>query len=203
MAQVKLKKVRISFPDLYTAKSFMVGGKPTDPKFGATFLIEPGSENFKLIQAAIKEAATEKWKNKAGSIIEGIKDNPNKFCFRNGKTKPDWEGYQGMWFISAKNKNAPTVLHKKDGELKPLPEKDGKILSGCYVNAIIEIFAYETGGNGISAELNGVMYHSDGANLGGGGRRAKVEEFGDLGDGAQADDFATEDDANDFFGDAA
>jgi len=190
MTQVKLKKVRISFPDLYKAKSFLIAGKPTEPKYGATFLIEPGSDNFKAIQAAIKEAAKEKWKDKAGSIIEGIKDNPNKFCFRNGKTKPDWEGYQGMWFISAKNKNAPTVFDR-DGKT-PLPESSGKIYSGCYVSAIIEIFAYDTGGNGISAELNGVMYHSDGDNLGGGGRRAKADEFGDLSDGADAEDFASE-----------
>ena len=195
MAQIKLKKVRLSFPDLYTAKSFMIAGKPTEPKYGATFLIEPGSENFKAIQVAINEVAKDKWKDKAGNIIKSIKDNPNKFCFRNGNTKPEYEGYEGMWFIAAKNKLAPAVFDR-DGKT-PLPESAGKIYSGCYVSAIINIFAYETGGNGISAELNGVMFHSDGDNLGGGGVRSKADDFADLTDGADAPEFGAEES---FFG---
>ena len=49
MAQVQLLKVRIAFPALFEAKTINEG----DAKFGANFIIEPGSKNAKALAAAM------------------------------------------------------------------------------------------------------------------------------------------------------
>lgn len=49
--KIKLAGVRLSFPDLFKAVEFKTGdGKP---RFNASFLVDPGSENDKKIKAAI------------------------------------------------------------------------------------------------------------------------------------------------------
>ena len=52
--KLKLTNVRLAFPDLFEAKEFEAGdGKP---RYSATFLVEPGSENDKAIRKAQKAA---------------------------------------------------------------------------------------------------------------------------------------------------
>lgn len=171
--KVILKNVRLSFPDLFEPKAFQAGDTP---KYKASFLIaKDDAAQLKAIEAAIKATATEKWGAKADAVLKGIRGNPNKFCFQDGDTK-EYDGYAGHMSVSANSKVRPLVY---DRDKTPLVAADGKPYAGCYVNASIEFFAYDTPSNGISASLKGVQFASDGDAFGG-GAPASPDEFDDL-----------------------
>lgn len=178
--KVKLKNVRLSFPDLFVARPFKAGDQP---KFGAQFLVKKGSPLDKEIQAAILAVANAKWPGKGAGVVKTIKSNPNKYCYQDGDTR-DYDGYEGMMALSAKNAVRPLVL---DRDKSPLTQEDGKPYAGCYVNATVEIFGYTNSGNGISAELKGVQFVKDGDAFSA-GSPADPDDFDDLSDGADADD---------------
>ena len=181
--KVKLKHVRLSFPDLFQAVEYQTGdGKP---RFNATFLIEPGSENDKAIRAAIKAAATETWAAKAPAMLKQFEGNSLKYCYLDGDTK-EYDGYAGVWYLSAHNKTRPLVI---DRDKTPLTAADGKPYAGCYVNASVEIYAQNNENKGIRASFNGVQFVADGDAFGG-GAPASPEEFEDLGVDAEGDDLA-------------
>ena len=176
--KITLNEVRLSFPDLFTARPFKPGDKP---KFKAAFLIPKDSPQIKAIEVAILAAARGRWGAKAEAIIKSIRGNPNKFCFQDGDTK-EYDGYAGMMALSAGNASRPLVI---DGQKNPLTEADGKPYAGCYVNGIVEFFAYDNSGNGISASLKGVQFVRDGDAFGG-GAPASVDDFESLEEGADA-----------------
>lgn len=178
--KIKLNNVRLSFPGLWKPEPFKPGD---DPKFKATFLVPKDSELDKQVQAAILETAKAKWGAKAAAVLKGITNNPNKYCYQDGDTKP-YDGYEGMMALSAKNGKRPLVI---DRDRTTLTEADGKPYAGCYVNATVEFFAYENSGNGISASLMGVQFYKDGDAFGGGGVSSE-DDFDELDDGADADD---------------
>lgn len=180
--KIKLSNVRLSFPGLFRPEPF----KPGDPpKYKATFLVEKGSEQHKQVEAAILAAAREKWGAKAEKILASIRNNPNKFCYQDGDTKA-YDGYEGNFALAAKNALRPTVI---DRDRTPLAEDDGKPYAGCYVNGLVDIFAYENSGNGISASLMGVQFAGDGDAFAGGGV-ANADDFDDVSTGADADTLA-------------
>lgn len=178
--KIKLQNVRLSFPGLFKAEAFKPGD---DPKFKATFLVPKDSPQMAEIEKAILETAKFKWGAKAEKALAGMRNNPNKFCMQDGDTK-SYDGYEGMMAISAKSTIRPLVI---DRDRTTLAEEDGKPYAGCYVNASVEFFAYENSGNGISAQLAGVQFVSDGDAFGG-GSAADAADFDDLGDGNDADD---------------
>ncbi|MEQ1975021.1 DUF2815 family protein [Xenorhabdus sp. SGI240] len=180
--KIKLPIVRLAFPDLYEATQ--VNGQG-DFKFRSTFLIdkERQKELINQIEAAIKKVATEKWGAKAESILKSIRGNNMRFNFRDGDDKPDYDGYPGCMYISASNKSRPLVI---DRDRTPLTAQDGRPYSGCYVNATINIFAYDNNGKGISASLAGVQFFRDGDAFAGGGV-ASVDDFDDISEGADAE----------------
>ncbi|PHM39296.1 hypothetical protein Xmau_02900 [Xenorhabdus mauleonii] len=179
--KITLKNVRLAFPDLFEATQ--VNGQG-DFKFRATFLIpKERKELIAEIESAIIKVATEKWGAKAEGIIKTIRGNNMRFNFRDGDEKTDYDGYAGNMFISASNKSRPLVI---DRARSPLTAQDGRIYSGCYVNATISIFAYDNNGKGISASLSGVQFFRDGDAFAGGGI-ASVNDFDDLSEGADAD----------------
>lgn len=178
--ELKLANVRLSFPALFTPEAFQPGDPP---KFKATFLVEKGSALHTKIDAAILATAREKWGAKAEKLVAGMRGNPNKFCFQDGDGKA-YDGYEGMMALSAKNSVRPLVL---DANKSPLQEADGRPYAGCYVNAILDLFAYENTGAGISASLKGVQFLRDGDSFTGGGA-ASEDDFEDVTAGATADD---------------
>lgn len=187
--KVKLQEVRLIYPDLFTPVEYTIGdGKP---RYNATFLIEPGSENDKLIKAAIKAVADEKFLKKAPANLKQWEGNPQKYCYLDGNAKED-ERYTDTWVLaahtSAKRPPAPKVI---DRNKTPLTERDGKPYSGCYVNAAVEIYAQGDPNTGIRASFTIVQFVRDGDAFGA-GTPTSVDEFDDLGveDGLGDDDVA-------------
>lgn len=159
--KIALQKVRLSFPDLFTAKAFEEGGTKT---YGCTFLVEPGSANDKTIRAAMQKAAEEKWGAKHAPILKAAiaANNSQKVCYWSGDTK-EYDGYAGQMALTAKrqeSKGRPLVIDK---DKSPLTEADGKPYAGCYVNASVEIWSQENKfGKTLRCELLGLQFAGDG-----------------------------------------
>lgn len=177
-----LSNVRLSFPGLWKAEPYKPGD---DPKFKATFLVEKGTPLAAEIDAKILAVLKEKYPSKADSLLKGIRGNSNKFCWQDGDAK-SYAGYEGMMALSTKATIRPSVM---DTNRAPLVEADGKPYAGCYVNASVDIFAYEKSGVGISASLRGVQFVRDSDPFSG-GSPATADDFADVEDGATADDLA-------------
>lgn len=162
MAKIQMKNVRLTFPVLFDAKQVNNQG---DPKFSAAFLFEPTHPQVPELTAAIIAVATEKWGDKAMEELGKLKA-ADKICVHDGDSKSDYDGYAGMKFINASNKVRPLVI---GAQREVLAASDGKPYSGCYVNAIIEVWAQANQfGKRINASLLGVQFVKDGTRLAGG-----------------------------------
>ena len=182
--EVKLKDVRLSFPDLFTAKDYQGNGKF---RYSATFLIVPGSENDKLIQAAILAAAKEEYGKDAGQI-EAWRGNPQKFCYTPGSLKK-YDGYEGMMALSTHRYATQGRVGVYNRDLTPLTEADGKPYGGCYVNARVEIWAQGGKNAGIRGGLVSVQFVRDGDAFSG-ATKPSADDFELIEEGANAEDIA-------------
>lgn len=168
--KVRLDNVRLAFPKLFVAESFNGQG---DPKFSATLLFAPGSPAEAKVKQAMTEAAKGKWGDKAADMFKQLKA-AGKICLQDGNAKSNLAGYEGMMYVNASNEIKPKVI---DGAKRPLSIEDGKPYSGCYVNAVIEVWAQQNSyGKRINASLLGIQFAGEGERLSGGGA-ASEDDF--------------------------
>lgn len=155
--KIKMQNVRLSFPSLFQTATF--GGEDTG-KYEATFILDK-TEHAKVIEqvkAAMAQLAKERLKGKLPPA--------DKLCFKDGDDL-DREEFQGKMTIKASTKKRPLVI---DSDKTPLAEADGKPYAGCYVNAIISLWAQDNQyGKRINAQLDGVQFRADGEPFGDGG----------------------------------
>ncbi|EDW0701062.1 DUF2815 family protein [Salmonella enterica subsp. enterica] len=178
--KVKLNNVRNAFCHVHEATDFEGDG---DFKFRDTFLIPKNSELDKQIWADVRKVAKDAWGDKYEKILESIKHIPNRAGYRDGDTKPEYEGYEGHMFLTASNKVRPLVI---DRDRSPLVAADGRPYSGCFVNAVVTVYAYDYMGKGIGFSLGGVQFLRDGDAFTG-GQPVSVDAFDDISEGADAD----------------
>lgn len=173
--KITLKHVRLAFPELWEAKT--VNGEG-DPAFSASFLLPKNHPQVKEIRDAEEAVGKEKFGAKWPQVKKEIQAN-NRVVLKDGDAKSGYAGYEGNLFISSRNKTRPTVI---DRNRSPLTAADGKPYAGCFVNAIIELWAQDNNyGKRINASLSGVQFVKDGEPFSG-GRPAAADEFDDLGD---------------------
>lgn len=182
--KVKLTDVRLSFPVLFKAEEFKAGdGKP---RFSAAFLIQPGSENDKAINAAIAAEANTTFEKKASVMLESFRGNANKYCYMKGDLK-DYDGYAGMMVLASHRRASsgrPLVI---DQQKNPLVEEDGKPYGGCYVNATVEIYGQKGENAGIRCGLLAIQFARDGDAFTA-GTKPSADDFDDIKEGATAED---------------
>lgn len=190
--EVKITNARISFAHGLFKATAMEEGQT--PKFGADFILQDGAKVFKKtdagwVEAPIKDimlaVANEAWKGKGAEMLGDLE--ASKKCYRNGdkrrnKAGDTYEGYEGCWYVTAKNATRPTVV---DRNRNPVQESDGVVYSGCYVNVIFDLYAVtDPKRKGVFAGLKGVQFAKDGDAFAG-GSVAKADAFDDLGDAPQ------------------
>ena len=181
--QVKLKNVRLAFPNLFVAKAVNAGDAP---KFSASFLIPYGNAQIAMIDKAIDAVAADKWGAKGASTAKTLRAG-GKVCLRDGAIKEDYTGFEGHMFVSATNSTRPLVI---DADKSPLTAEDGKPYAGCYVNVSLDIWAQDNAwGKRVNASLSGVQFLRDGDAFAG-GAPASVDDFDDVTEGADAEDLA-------------
>jgi hypothetical protein len=179
--KIKLNAVRLSFPQLFEAKTVNGEGKPA---FSAAFLINPKDPQVAAINAAIDAVAKEKWGAKAEANLKLMRAS-DKVCLHDGDLKSNYDGFPGNLYVSARSTTRPLVIDK---DKSPLTEQDGRPYAGCFVNASIELWAQDNNyGKRVNASLRGVQFFKDGDAFAGGGA-ASEDEFDDIAEGATADD---------------
>ena len=170
---VKLNNVRLCFPQLFEAKTVNGEGKPA---FSAAFLIDPKDPQLDVLNKAIEAVAKEKWGAKSDAMLKTIRA-ADKTCLHSGDLKANYDGFEGMMYVSARNALRPLVV---DVNKAPLTAEDGKPYAGCYVNASVELWTQDNNyGKRVNATLRGVQFYKDGESFAGGGV-ASDDDFDDL-----------------------
>lgn len=168
--KVTLQNVRLSFPHLFEPAQVQGQG---DAKFSASFIIAKDHPALAELSKAIVAAATEKWGAKANEMLTQLKA-AGKLPVRDGDGKASYAGYGGNLYLNASSKTRPLVIN---GDKSPLTAADGKMYSGCYVNAIVQMWAMDNQyGKRINASLMGVQFVKDGERLAG-GETASADDF--------------------------
>jgi len=196
MAIVKLENVRLSFPDLFEAKQFEGSGPFY---YGAAFLmpedhpvlVQQPDQTWKksTVAKVILAVATEAWKGKAQTIVDSIRNNPQKCCWYDGNIK-EYDGYEGNFALNAKREQSKGRPVVKDRDASPLESSDGKPYAGCYVNASVEFWAQDNKfGKGIRSTLRGVQFVKDGDAFSA-GSPMQDDEFGAIDAPETEDDIA-------------
>lgn len=170
--------VRLSFANVWEPKSINGGTE----KYSASIIIpKSDSKTIDAINRAMN-AAIEEGRGKFGGKV------PNrsalKLPLRDGDIdRPDDLAYAGSFFVNANSTTAPQVV---DLALNPILERS-EIYSGVYARVSINFYAFNSNGNrGIACGLGNIQKVRDGEPLGG--------------KSSAADDFASDDDFNDFLG---
>ena len=170
---VKLNNVRLCFPQLFEALTINGEGKPA---FSAAFLIDPKDPQLEVLNKAIEAVAKEKWGAKSDAMLKTIRA-ADKTCLHSGDLKANYDGFEGMMYVSARNALRPLVV---DVNKAPLTAEDGKPYAGCYVNASVELWTQDNNyGKRVNATLRGVQFYKDGESFAGGGV-ASDDDFDDL-----------------------
>ena len=171
-----------------TRFSYLVVNEPKainggTPKFSVSLIIPKNDTvTIEKVKAAI-QAAYEEGQSKlkgSGKSVPALK--AIKTPLRDGDLeRPDDEAYKGCYFINANSTNKPGVV---DADRQPILDTS-ELYSGIYGRASINFYAFNTNGNrGIACGLNNLQKLRDGEPLGG---KSRAE-----------DDFADEDDDDDF-----
>ncbi len=194
---MKLKNVRLSFPNIFRPSQFDANATP---KYSAMLIVPKNHPQYKDLNAKIKSVLTAKWGDDAlkdKALLKKI-----KICVRDGSEK-DGAGFgEDVVFFNSTNANRPTVV---DRDRTPLTESDGRPYAGCYVDVVVDFWAQDNQyGKRINASLAGIQFRADGEAFGG-GQPAPADAFDDLSDdesGVAVED-DDEDDEDDFLGNAA
>lgn len=161
--KIKLNNVRLAFPQLWEAKT--VNGEGT-PAFSATFLIPQDHPQMESLMGVVEAVAKDKWGEKAPAMLKQLRAQDKALC-HDGDLKAQYEGFGGVLYINARNTTRPLVI---DRDKTPLVAADGRPYAGCYVNALIDVWAQDNNyGKRINAGLQGIQFVKDGDAFAGGG----------------------------------
>ena len=167
--KIKIKNARLSFNDLFTAKSFDGG----DAKFSGTFILSDDStvvvdgvaSPYTKLADICQKVLIEKFGKAPAKVENWLYNKADGTTTRNPFTNEDGEYWAGFtadtWYVSANKKESQC----RNGEMtvvdqlcQPLAANSGQMHSGVYVNAVIDVYAYETSkGKGVTGSLEGVQ----------------------------------------------
>jgi hypothetical protein len=149
MPKIKIHNARLSFPSLFRKAQF----QGDETKYEATLMLhkEDHADTIVEIQNAIKAGIKEH--------LKGAKVPSDKICLKDGDESGRDE-YEGHFTLKAANNKRPKVI---DRDKTPLTEDDNKPYSGCYVNAVVDLWYQNNGyGKRVNANLLGVQFYKDG-----------------------------------------
>ena len=160
---IKMANVRLSFPSLFQTEIF--AGDDTE-KYAATFILDPQEHKnvIKEIESEIKRLTDEKFDGKALKY--------DRVCLKDGDDSGT-DLLEGKYTIKATTKKRPLTINRDKSQVT---EDDDIFYAGCYVNAIISLWAQNNQwGKRINASLGGVRFCSHGEPFQAGG--VDADEF--------------------------
>jgi hypothetical protein len=165
--KIKIATTRLSFPSLFNTAKF--GGEDTG-KYEASFILDKKqhAEVIKEITTAIDALCKTELKGKVA---------PDKLALKDGDDSGREEFHNAM-VLKASTKRRPLVITR---DKTPIVESDNIVYAGCYVNAIVSLWAQNNQyGKRINAQLDAVQFVRDGEPFGDGG--VSPNEFDAFGD---------------------
>ena len=175
----KLNNARFAFPAVFEPKAVNAGDKPA---YSGTFIIPKNHPQIAELEKAIAATADEKWGAKGPAMLKTLKAG-DKTALHDGDSKSQYAGFEGNYFVSARNPVRPTCV---DADKTPLVEADGRLYGGAFVNVVLELWGQDNAyGKRINATLLGVQFYRDGEAFSGGGS-ASQDDFDDVASGADA-----------------
>ena len=188
--KVIVKNARLSFNDLFTAKVLGKG----KPKFSATLICLDGSDEagnkttltytdsngkkqvapFEKMTDICNHVLKEKFGKVPAKALNWAYNKADGSTTRDEYVNDDgeyWAGFDGetMYISASKHEERckggkMTVL---DQHKEPIEVNSGLIFSGCYVNVVIDVYAYDAEeGKGVTASLEGIQLKKKGEALG-------------------------------------
>lgn len=163
--EIILKNVRTAFSNIYSPKA-MANDANSKPAYGSKLIIEPDSENDKIIQAAMLKVAEEKWPGKGKATLDKLIAD-KKTCYQmseyQNKDGEAYDGFEGNYSLSTRSeKLKPTVKNRFNADVTEGDQ--GAPYPGCYVHAAVDIWPQDNQfGRRINGTLQGVMFAGDGA----------------------------------------
>lgn len=125
--QISTPKFRVSFPELFTAKTNDDG---ENPEYSLKMLFSKKTDMTEM-KRVVERAAKEKWGDKVPKSLQ----RP----FVDGDTK-DYDGYEGQIVVRASSKYKPKVCDR-DPNVEITSSED--LYPGCYARAVVLARAYE------------------------------------------------------------
>jgi Protein of unknown function (DUF2815) len=196
--QIKFNNVRllrVSLTKPYVGKDAKVDattGK-AEGKFHIDAVFPPTHPQFPELQQLIRGVATEKWKEQTQQTLDMIKGNNQRFPLQRGdQYRPGKPAYAGMLYLSAGNKDQPTILVTENGvniSNRPSTGLGGNPVlltpshpcwpyEGSYANVLLEFYTYLYGNSpGLGCSVLGVQFAKHGERLRG-SSVASGSEFG-------------------------
>lgn len=152
-----------------------VGDDPTKPNFGTHLIMTPDHPAIPSIKAAQRAVAVAMWGADADAVMAQLAAKDRLVLHDGSVSKPGNDAYKGMIYVSANSgKKRFTIV---DADRTPLVESSGRPYSGCWINAIIQVWAQSNKwGKGVNAQICGVQFVKHGDAFGG-GRVAAADEF--------------------------
>lgn len=173
-------KGRLAFADGIFEKKGIAGDASSKPRYGCSIIIPAGDPQLETIRAIELEVCEEhSWKDKSkGADVHKQLAKKDRLALHDGDDKQKYEGFPGNFYLSPSNDTRPTAV---DRDRSPITKDDGKLYSGCYANAKVEIWAQDNQyGQRVNATLLGVQFVKDGDAFGAGAPPANPDDFPDL-----------------------
>jgi ssDNA-binding protein len=201
---IKLDNVRLLRVSL--TKPYVGKGAKIDPatgkaegKYHIDGVFPPTHPQFTELQSVIRGVATACWKELTQQTLDMIKGNNQRFPLQKGdQYRPGKPAYAGMIYLSAGNKDQPTILVTENGV--NLSNRGMPVLTpahpcwpyeGSYANVLLEFYTYLYGNSpGLGCSVLGVQFYKHGERLKG-SSVATGSEFGLVPADADANPAAT------------
>ena len=177
---VILKNVRLSFPHIFEPQTQTNDDGTERQSFNLALMVPKDHDQIREIKGAFKSASVAAQTKAWGADEKNWPKIPShRKCFKDGDNEDhsQREEYEGHFFINASSplNRPPTVLtNRRDTKKKWIraePGQAGAPYAGCFVNAIIEVWAQKADPkkntvNRINASLQTVQFREDGEPFG-------------------------------------
>ena len=183
-----VRLLRVSLTKPYIGKDAKVDpatGKQ-EGKYHIDAVFPQTHPQFGALSNLIRGVCAARWNEQTQQTIDMIKDNNQRWPLQKGdKYRPGKPAYAGQLYISAGNKDQPTILVTENGV--NLSNRGMPILTpshpkwpyeGSYANVLLEFYTYLYGNSpGLGCSVLGVQFFRDGERLKG-SSVASGAEFG-------------------------
>ena len=164
-SKVKIQNARLAFPNLFVKDQY--------DRYGCTLILEPDNPALASIRKETKRLVDEEFKGKN----PGSANN----CLKSSEEKTDYPGFtKDNYYLNCNRKAAfkPNSLVRRD---KTEIESADELYPGCYVNAVVEIWAQNNSyGKKINCGLLGLQFVKDGERFGRGAGSVSEDDFDEL-----------------------